>query len=244
MGRAFAGAYPWAAMKNHITRHLLVLIAGASLACAADRVIPSDPGAGSGNAGAAGAGTTGQNMNPPAENNPARANRMGTMGDTGPGALSTTTDNSTLARGDQHFFEKITRLNEREIALSRHAAERATNAQVRSFANEMVEAHTEAGQELGTLATRKGARASSMDSHDMHGADKTRKIEKDWADKKGGDYDEAYIKAMIDAHEDTVDTLENGAESKDPEIAAAAQKLLPKVKAHLERAKQLKKSVD
>lgn len=237
-------------MKTHITRQLLVLLAGASLACAADRVIPSDPGAGSGNTGAAGAGTTGQNMNPPAENTGyTRENRGAGATNRNPntdmtgtaGAGTLAGPESTLPRGDQRFFEKITRLNEQEVALSRHAAERASSPQVRSFANEMVREHTQASQELGNLATRKGARLATMATRDMRAADKT---EKDWADKKGRDYDEAYLEKMIDAHEDTIDVLENGADSKDPDIAAAARKMLPKVKAHLEHAKQLHKALD
>lgn len=228
-------------MKTQITRHILVLLAGATIACAAERVIPSDPGAGSGNTGAAGAGTTGQNMTTPAENTGTTREYRSANGNvlTTTGTLAGPDANSTLKRGDQRFFEKIARLNEREVALSRQAAERATTPQVRSFANEMVREHSQSGQELGALATRKGARltptTASKDAMEK---------EKDWADKKGRDYDKAYLGEMIDAHEDTIDVLQNGAESKDPEIAAAAQKMLPKVKAHHERAQALHKAID
>lgn len=233
MGRASRRHYPPVAMKTHIPRHLLVLLTGVSLACAAERVMPSDPGAGSGNTGAAGAGTAGQTMNPPAENTGyARDNR---------GNTTATDADSSLARGDRSFFEKITRLNEREVALSRLAAERATTPQVRSFAEEMVREHEQAGRELGSLATRKGALPGADDADD---SDSVAKITRDWADKKGRDYDEAYLEKMIDAHKDTVDVLEDGADSKDAEIAAAAQKLLPKVKGHLERAKTLHEALD
>lgn len=235
-------------MKTHITRQLLVLLTGTTLAVAAEnRVIPSDPGAGSGNTGAAGAGTSGQHMNPPAENvgtpTPTYTPGTGLTRETRDTSGMRTTDTmagpgAALKGSDQRFFEKITRLNEREAALSRQAAQRATNPQVRSFAEEMVREHQRAGQELGTLATTKGARLQSMSTRDA------REIDRDWADKQGRDYDKAYIKEMIDAHEDTVDVLENGVESKDPEIAAAAQKMLPKVKAHLERAEALHKTLD
>ena len=218
---------------QRITRHLLVLLAGASIALAAERVIPSDPGAGSGNTGAAGAGTTGQRMNPSAESTGVytRENRGADMSNTG----TLAGPEPTLKRGDQRFFEKVARLNEREVALSRQASQRATTPQVRSFAEEMVREHTSAGKELGSLATRKGARLEPLTARDL---------EKDWSDKTGRDYDKAYLGAIIDLHEDTVDVLENGADSKDPEIAAAAQKLLPKVKMHLERAESLHKALD
>jgi putative membrane protein len=234
-------------MKTHITRHLLVLLTGTTLAIAAEnRVIPSDPGSASGNTGSAGAGTTGQYQNPPAENTPGTTNPytpgVGTTRDTS--GMSTTDTlagpgtGAALKGSDQRFLEKMNRLNEREVALSRQAAQRATTPQVRSFAEEMIREHQQAGQELGTLATRKGARLESMSTRTA------REIEKDWADKTGRDYDKAYVNAIIDAHEDTIDVLENGVDSKDPEIAATAQKLLPKVKAHLERAESLHKMLD
>lgn len=232
-------------MKTHITRHLLALLAGTALACAAEdyRAIPSDPGSGSGNTGAADAGTSGQTMNPPAEQTPTRREYRDPNGNTlyTTGTLAGPDGAATLKRGDQRFFEKITRLNEREVALSRQAVQRATNPQVRSFAEEMVREHTRSGQELGSLANRKGARLATVVAREGR---KSERIEKDWAEKKGADYDKAYVKEMIDAHEDTLDILENGADSKDPEIAATAQKMLPKVKAQLEQAESLHKQLD
>lgn len=147
-------------------------------------------------------------------------------------------DSDTLPRDDRRFFEKSARLNEKELLLSRKAAERATNPQVRSFAADMVREHTAAGEELTTLATRKGARI------EMRDADEVRKDEQKWTDKEADDFDEDYLEAMIATHKDTIDVLEEGAESKDTEIAALAQKLLTKVKTHLQRAQELEKLVD
>ncbi len=49
---------------------------------------------------------------------------------------------------------------------------------------------------------------------------------------------------MIDCHQETVDVLEKGAESKDADIVAYANKTLPTVRTHLARAKALKEQVD
>lgn len=144
----------------------------------------------------------------------------------------------TVPRSDRRFFQKATRLGEEEVTLSRIASDRAIHPQVRSFASDMVREHTTVNEELAALAQRKGAQLEPRDRVEV------REEERKWAAKKGDDFDEDYLKALIDAHQDTIDVLENGAESKDPEIAAFANKTLPTVKAHLAHAESLKKTVD
>lgn len=161
-----------------------------------------------------------------------------TTGTTAGESTDLKTGADSLPRGDLRFFRQAARLNEKELHLSRLAAERATDPQVRSFAAEMVREHTGAGEELTTLATRKGARL------EMRDVEEKQKEEKKWADKKADDFDEDYLEAMIEAHKETIEALENGAESKDTQIAALAQKLLPKVQAHLKHAQELEKTID
>ena len=144
-----------------------------------------------------------------------------------------------LSRSDRRFFNQAVRLGEKEVTLSRIAAERATNPQVRAFASEMVTAHTAANKELAALILRKGARLDDQDR-----AIEQRELAKKWSEKKGTDFDEDYLEAIIDAHQDTIDVLENGVDSKDGDISAYASKLLPTVKAHLAHAEKLEARVD
>lgn len=150
-----------------------------------------------------------------------------------------TVADTKLPRSDRRFFNQAARLGEKEVTLSRIAAERATNPQVRAFASEMVTAHTAANKELAALIRQKGARIDDQDR-----AIEQRELAKKWSDKKGADFDEDYLEAIIDAHQDTIDVLENGADSKDADIAAYASKLLPTVKAHLAHAEKLEAQVD
>lgn len=143
-----------------------------------------------------------------------------------------------LARGDRRFLKQATRLGEQEVTISRIAADRAIHPQVRNFASEMVREHTAANEELAALVKRKGAVVEPRDRTDIRGD------ERKWAAKKGDDFDEDYLEAIIDGHQDTIDVLENGAESKDPAIAAYAAKYLPVVKTHLARAESLKEAID
>ena len=145
---------------------------------------------------------------------------------------------TALKRSDQHFFKKTARLGEEEVALSTIASQRATNPQVRAFASDIVREHTAANSELSALGERKGARFEPRDPENAS------KEEKKWREKKGDKFDEDYLKAIIDGHEDMIGVLKDGAESKDAEIAAWSNKLLASVQGHLAQAKALKKTVD
>lgn len=208
-------------MKTHIHRSVLLLLAGASLAFAETRMTPTEPdgvppsrGTATGNASGTGAA--------------GRENRD----------LYAPTGESSLPRAERRFLRDVSRLNEKELTLSREAAERATNADVKAFAAEMVREHEEASREFMPMSTRKGFSPDPEVRSDLQ------KMRQKWAEKTGGDYDKAYIETMIDAHEDTIDALENGVDSKDPDVAAYSQKMLPKVRAHLRRAEQIQKSID
>jgi putative membrane protein len=144
-----------------------------------------------------------------------------------------------VSRADHRFFKKAASLGEKEVALSRIAADRATNPQVRAFASEMVRAHTTANTELAGLMKN---RSVVLDDRDQ--ANERRELAKAWNEKKAEDFDEAYLEKMIECHQDTIDVLENGVDSKDTDVAAYAAQLLPSVKAHLAQAEKLEELVD
>src|SRR5690606_38801476 len=94
-----------------------------------------------------------------------------------------------LSRADQRFFRQAAKLGEKEVLISRIAAERATDPRVREFAAEMVRAHTEANAELTALARRKGAKLDSLDAEERN------KAHQKWRDTKSKDFDEDYLEA-------------------------------------------------
>ena len=166
---------------------------------------------------------------------PATATTTSTSSTTAADSRATTT--GELPRGDRRFLVKAAKLGEREVELSRAAGKHAVDARVRSFAEEMVREHTRMNEEIAKLASRKGVTLETRDETERRAA------EKKWAEKKAGDFDKDYLDEIIDAHEDTVDVLENGLESKDADIAALSGHALPAVKAHLARAESLEKSL-
>jgi predicted outer membrane protein len=64
------------------------------------------------------------------------------------------------------------------------------------------------------------------------------------AGKSGADFDKAYLKAMVDEHEDAIKQFEKAAKDKDdPAIQNFAAKYLPTLREHLAQAQALQKTI-
>ena len=165
----------------------------------------------------------------PEANNPAVekvAPELGTAEPAGP----------ALARSDQRVIKKIMACGAYELAISRQAVTRATHAEVRAYAEAVVRSLELINGELATLAKHRGAKIAieHKQADDVAGL----------AKKTGGNYDEAYLKEIIDAHEDAVDLLEKAAKSDDTDVAAFSVHSLARVRDHLVRGKELGKAIN
>lgn len=135
------------------------------------------------------------------------------------------------------FMTKSASSNMLEIEAGKLAQQRATNPQVKEFANMMVKDHTAASQEMRQLATSKNITLPDSMSNDH--MDHMR----DLREKRGADFDRAYMDRMVSAHEDDVERFEDVAEDndyRDAEVKAFAAKTLPKLRQHHERARQIR----
>jgi putative membrane protein len=137
-----------------------------------------------------------------------------------------------LDRSDRNFIEEAAKVGMKEVEVSNAVKSRLANPQVRAFAETMVADHSAANTELQALAASKGVQLP---------ADKKDYTEK-WS-KKDGDIDEDYVETMEEDHEEAVKHFKKGAKSEDAEIAAFAQKVLPKLEHHLTEVRALKKIV-
>ena len=143
---------------------------------------------------------------------------------------------ATMKRSDERFVKKSAACSDYEVALSRQAVSRSTNAQVRAFAEEIVRDHERMGRELTTFAARRGVMLSTAHKH-QGDVD-------DLAKETAEEYDEAYLEEIIDSHEDSLKLLEKASKSEDTDVAAFAVQHLPTMRTHLERARQLHKALD
>lgn len=134
------------------------------------------------------------------------------------------------------FMTKSASSSMMEIEASKLAQQRATNPQVKEFANMMVKDHTAANTELRKLATSKNITLPDSMSNDH--MDHIR----DLREKRGADFDRAYMDRMVSAHDDDVSRFEDIAEDDDYEadVRQFATSKLPTLRQHHERAKQIK----
>jgi putative membrane protein len=122
-----------------------------------------------------------------------------------------------------------------EVTLGGTAAQRATNADVKNFGNQMVTDHGKANDQLKTWATNKGI-ALPAELAEEH-----KKTADDLAKKTGGAFDKAYMDAMVKDHEKDVSEFKE-AQSKvtDPDLKQWVDTTLPVIEGHLKMAKDIR----
>ena len=134
-----------------------------------------------------------------------------------------------LAGTDAEFLKKAAEGGHAEIQASQIAARKAQSPDVKTFASQMVSDHTQNGQELKRVAAAKGVSLPTEPSKAQ--AAKIRALE--GAD--GDAFDKAYAANFgLQAHEDMRQVMMRGAQSKDADVKAYADKTLPAVEHHLE----------
>jgi putative membrane protein len=124
-----------------------------------------------------------------------------------------------------------------EVALSRLAAEKSSNAAVKNFARMMITDHTAANDQVKTLAAQKNVTLPADVSEE------NRKTADDLMKKTGKDFDKDYVDIMQKDHEKTVKMFENAASNiKDADVISFANNTLPKLRAHLDSIKVIRKN--
>jgi len=95
---------------------------------------------------------------------------------------------------DRQAVEKMLMDNMAEVQLGEIGVKQATNADVKSFAQMMVDDHTKSNQELMPIADKLGARKpAQLDSKHKSIADKLEKAQ-------GADFDRQFMAVMVDSH--------------------------------------------
>lgn len=152
------------------------------------------------------------------------------------GMTGTTT--SSMNPADSDFVMKTAQGGMAEVNISNLAASKATNADVKTFANRMVTDHSKANDELKQLASTKGVTLPA-DVDDEH-----KKKMDELSSKNGKDFDKAYMDAMVKDHEKVVAAFEKTSKSaKDADLKTWVTNTLPTIQDHLKMAKETAKKV-
>jgi putative membrane protein len=145
--------------------------------------------------------------------------------------MSSSMSDTTTPEG---FMTEAAKGGMEEIELSKLALNKATNKEVRDFAQKMVTDHTKASGELKTLAAKKKFTLPAVLTPEQVS------MATDMAKVPSEEFDEEYVNAMVKDHEKDVSLFE--AQSKngtDADAKAFAAKTLPTLQMHLTMIKAL-----
>ena len=149
-------------------------------------------------------------------------------------------DTAKLSHQDKSFLKDAAESGNAEVEASKVAVSQSSSADVKSFAQQMVDDHGKAGSELKGLAEQKGVKVPDDPST-------VKKTEiKMLSGRKGSGFDQHYADSIgVKAHEDTVKLFQKEVDKgTDADVKAWAQKTLPTLQHHLEMARQLKAKTD
>ena len=139
-----------------------------------------------------------------------------------------------LTEADREFAMKTTKVGKHEVELGRLAADRASNSDVKSFANRMVRDHSGAGDELAQIASRLGISAPNEDDASFKQLfDRLSKL-------TGAEFDRTYMSEMVEGHMKAAGEIEGYANNgHNPDLKAWASKAAPVVREHLQMAQDI-----
>jgi putative membrane protein len=160
------------------------------------------------------------------------------------GQPSGPTVNDATSLNDGTIAEIVSDANSGEIEQGRYAAQHATNARVKRFAQHMVTAHSDLGQKMSTLLKNQTITPTASEQSTKLSAGARQTMES-LQSKTGADFDSAYIDAQVKGHQDLLDMLDQKliANAQNAEFKATLQKLRPTVAAHLKDAQDIQKAL-
>ena len=138
---------------------------------------------------------------------------------------------------DKEFVMRAAQGGMTEVELGKQASEKASSSEVKDFGSRMVKDHTQANDELKSLAEKKGITlSSSLDARHQGMVDKLGKL-------SGSAFDKAYVSNQVRAHEMTVKLFKEEAQSgQDPDLKAFASRTLPTLEDHCSSITGIQKS--
>lgn len=125
-----------------------------------------------------------------------------------------------------------------EIETSRIALQKSTSAEVRAFAQQMIDDHTKANEELMQIAKNKNLEVAT--ESEMKNKVKSYILKQ----REGESFDEAYANNQVTAHKEAIELFKSGLNTGDEDINAYAKRTLPKLEQHLKVAEALVRTTE
>lgn len=136
----------------------------------------------------------------------------------------------------EEFVKKAGAGGAAEVELGKLASTKATDPEVKAYAEKMVADHTKTNKEL--MAAAKGKGLDVPQEPDLMHKGMAEKFERQAADQ---DFDHDFMQQMVRDHKVNVELFQTAANDTtlDPEFRAVAQKALPTLEEHLKQAQEL-----
>jgi putative membrane protein len=140
----------------------------------------------------------------------------------------------TSQTSDQHFMREAAQGGMAEVELGHLAADKASNAEVKEFAQRMVKDHSQANDQLKQIASQKGVTLpTSLSAKDQATKNKLSKL-------SGDAFDQAYMSDMLKDHKTDIAAFQKETTNgKDPDVKQFASQTLPTLKDHLKHAQSV-----
>lgn len=152
----------------------------------------------------------------------------------GSGKMATTATATPVADMDKKFMMDAAAGGMMEVQAGQLAATNASSDRVKAFGNMMVQDHTNANNELKSLASSKSVMLP--DSLPAKHREHISMLQK----KTGKDFDKAYMSMMLMDHKEDISKFQMASNSaKDADLKAFASKTLPTLRTHLDSAKAI-----
>jgi len=167
-----------------------------------------------------------------------RTGQTAPAGQTGQTSSMASNKTTTNMAADQKFIHEAAIGGMAEVELGKLAEQNASNPEVKSLGQRMVDDHSKANDELKTLAQNKNITLpTELDAKHKALRDRLSKLQ-------GAQFDRAYMQAMVQDHKKDVSEFRHESTSaKDPDVKSFASKTLPTLEEHLKLAESTDKAV-
>jgi putative membrane protein len=163
-----------------------------------------------------------------------------TTGQSGSQARQKTERGAAVDQKTTTFIKQAAEGGRFEIESSKLAQQRGRSPEVKSFAEKMVHDHTQANKQLADAAQKAGTTVPDVALTKKHATTVSNLRE-----RSGAAFDRAYADAQVTAHQETVELFSTySKQESNPAIKQFAEQTLPKLRQHLDMAKDMSRSVE
>jgi putative membrane protein len=150
---------------------------------------------------------------------------------------------ASTKRNTAMVLSQIHETNLREIALGKMAEEKASRSEVRAYADQLVQDHTNVDQTVVAMAQKSGSHlndGTAVHQEGRHEAAQEKLLERKLKSASGPDFDRLFLQQTGSDHERLIRKLQQDREdASDDELEALIDKMIPIFEQHRELAQIL-----